>query len=312
MIRKISGRARKSVEISGFRFDLFSRDPFGLWCVLNNVSIENHVKGRIMAIDLKTATPAEIDTEWARVTAPIYAKIERGLRSMEQETHLINRCRNADPVRVAAEGRYETARGSVVAARTELKFVEAPFNFEWQARIGWSRAYKVVNANGHIHSSTNCQTCFPTTQFAWITELSGYSTDEIADLAGEAACTICYPNAPVAKKCQIFTQDEKDALAAKIVRNMKRAASADKKAAKAITDVDGSVLRDSYSYRIETLHSAKRELTRSLRTVLEHPDRPDLIERYTALADKLAKAIAHKTGESFEAIMESHMKKAHK
>lgn len=263
-------------------------------------------------LDLKTATPAEIDTEWAKVTDPIHAKIENGLRSMEQQTHLINRCRNADPVRVAAEGRYETARGSVVAARTELTFAEAPYHAEFQKRGGWSRAFKVVNSNGHIHSSTNCQTCFPTTQFAWITELSGFSTDGIADLAGEAACTICYPNAPVAKKCQIFTSDEKEAQEAKKLRGDIRAASAAKKAEKAITDVDGSVLRNANGSAVHTLHAAKSELTYSIEWTIRLPERTDLIEKYQPTVKRLALAIANKTGESVELILAEHTKKAQK
>ena len=29
----------------------------------------------------------------------------------------------------------------------------------------WTRAFLVINSNGHVHSSMDCNTCFPTTRY---------------------------------------------------------------------------------------------------------------------------------------------------
>ncbi len=94
---------------------------------------------------------------------------------------------------------------------------------------GWSRAFIV--SGGHVHSSTNCHTCFTITVFYGVPQCSGMNEDEIVELAGERACTVCYPTAPVdvlKRKSQLFTRDEaekqrlSDERAAK--RNAKEAA----------------------------------------------------------------------------------------
>lgn len=67
----------------------------------------------------------------------------------------------------------------------------------FRIRGGWNRAFLVANANGHVHSSTGCSTCRPTTRFAWLTDYSGADEDAIVTDAGHRACTSCYPSAPV-------------------------------------------------------------------------------------------------------------------
>jgi Skp family chaperone for outer membrane proteins len=63
---------------------------------------------------------------------------------------------------------------------------------------GWSRFFLCTNTGGHIHSSTACSTCTPTTQFAWITDLSGKTEAEAVTEHGEILCSVCFPTAPVA------------------------------------------------------------------------------------------------------------------
>src|SRR5699024_12010413 len=67
----------------------------------------------------------------------------------------------------------------------------------FRLRGGWNRAFLVAGANGHVHSSTSCSTCHPTTQYAWMTDYSGADEDTIVADAGYRACTVCYPSAPV-------------------------------------------------------------------------------------------------------------------
>lgn len=60
---------------------------------------------------------------------------------------------------------------------------------------GWSRFFLVPG--GHIHSSMHCSTCYPTTEFGWLPELSGKSEAEAVAEQGALLCTVCYPSAPV-------------------------------------------------------------------------------------------------------------------
>lgn len=100
----------------------------------------------------------------------------------------------------------------------------------------WTRAFLVVNGNGHIHSSTNCSTCFATTSFEWLTAYSADPEIEIVTAAGETACTICFPTAPAdilnrPATIRSKTRSEKEAAraaaaVAKAAREAKRKASA--------------------------------------------------------------------------------------
>lgn len=131
---------------------------------------------------------------------------------------------------------------------------------EFTRRGGWTRAFAVPG--GHVHQSTACSSCYPTTAFAWLPQVSGLDEAEIVDLAGERACTVCYPSAPVdvlKKASRLFSAaeakdaDEKAALAAE------RAEKAAAKAAKAIVDVDGRPLRGKYGCVVASERTAEIE-----------------------------------------------------
>jgi hypothetical protein len=69
-------------------------------------------------------------------------------------------------------------------------------NNVWMEEGCWTRAFLVTNSNGHVHNSMDCNTCFPTTRFEWLTQYSSDDENTIVELAGELACTVCYPSAP--------------------------------------------------------------------------------------------------------------------
>lgn len=102
----------------------------------------------------------------------------------------------------------ETAQDEVDRAREQVDGLQEAFRI----RGGWNRAFLVANANGHVHSSTGCSTCRPTTQYAWLTDYSGADEDAIVKDAGHRACTTCYRSAPVgdAKSLptKMYTPDE--------------------------------------------------------------------------------------------------------
>jgi hypothetical protein len=61
----------------------------------------------------------------------------------------------------------------------------------------WSRFFLVQNTGGHIHSSMQCSTTFPTTQWAWLPSLSGLGEDAAVEQEGPRLCSACFPSAPV-------------------------------------------------------------------------------------------------------------------
>lgn len=108
---------------------------------------------------------------------------------------------------------------------------------------GWTRAFLVVNSNGHIHKNRSCQTCFDTTQYYWLTELSGDTELEIANLAGEKACTICYADAPSAIFLQKSQLEHPDVAKARAEREAKKAEREAKRLKTGIWNADGTPLK---------------------------------------------------------------------
>jgi hypothetical protein len=216
-------------------------------------------------MDLTTATPVEIDTELSEIFQRYYVAMDRLDRIQKDAEYTAKRvARQANPSKydqdalAAAEARVEAAQEAASAIYAET----APYNTEYESRP-WTRAWKVTNVGGHIHSDMACSTCYASTKFAWLPQVSGMPEAEIVELAAAAACTVCYPTAPVDKPTRLFTQDE---VAAQAEREAKAAAKIEREAkriAKAITP-DGSELRlvlNGYREYIKTLVTAKSRLT---------------------------------------------------
>jgi len=102
----------------------------------------------------------------------------------------------------------------------------------------WTRAFLVVNNNGHVHSSLNCSTCFPTTRYQWLIQYSNDDEATIVEDAGQDACTICYPSAPAEtlnRPSRIVTADKIAKAQAKAEREAKKAERIAKEKANAPT-----------------------------------------------------------------------------
>lgn len=89
--------------------------------------------------------------------------------------------------------RLQDAREKVAATTVQIEERDEVF----RARGGWSRFFLVENANGHIHSSMNCSTCRPSTQFSWLPTVSGKTEKEAVSEHGPMLCTVCFPSAPL-------------------------------------------------------------------------------------------------------------------
>ena len=128
----------------------------------------------------------------------------------------------------------------------------------------WTRAFLVINSNGQVHSSMDCNTCFPTTRYNWLIQYSNDDEKTIVEDAGQDACTICYPSAPAEvlnRPSRIVTADKVAKAQAKAERDAKREAKLAKQKADAPTK-SGEFLyfKDGkYTKEIRTERSAVTE-----------------------------------------------------
>jgi hypothetical protein len=102
----------------------------------------------------------------------------------------------------------------------------------------WTRAFLVLASNGHVHSSMDCNTCFPTTRYNWLVQYSNDDENTIVEDAGQDACTICYPSAPAEvlnRPSRIVTADKIAKAQAKAERDAKKAERIAKEKANAPT-----------------------------------------------------------------------------
>jgi hypothetical protein len=90
---------------------------------------------------------------------------------------------------------HYTAELAEAQAQLDIaKAIAAPL--EAVAAAGrWSRF--VLVPGGHLHRGFGCSTLRWTTQTGLMPEFSGADEAEVVDLAGEVACTVCFPSAPV-------------------------------------------------------------------------------------------------------------------
>ena len=238
-------------------------------------------------VDLTTATPAEIDTVLARIMG------DRAVLSMQFESvwHRIHdlagdkkvgrswRSRDwgmtddeaFDALTAVASGNItyvgdmaRSALARLADLRIEVEVLdeeERPLLDEYHRRGGWTRAFLATSANGHIHRSRECSTCYATTQFFWFTDLSGHDEAEIVTKAGSDACTVCYPSAPVndlKRPRSIFSDDEKAAQQARVEREQAKNERLAKKIANGLT-ADGSEFKVSYVEHNQSISTYNRE-----------------------------------------------------
>lgn len=198
--------------------------------------------------DTTTATPSEIDEELARLGIE-HAKAQDAFNKL---TARIQRLVNDGMDEYATElrPRIEQARQTIA----ECEAAARPLDAEFERRGGWSRAWLVLNTGGHVHRTTACRTCFPSTRFAWLTQLSGHDEIEIVEQAGKAACTECYPSAPV----DVRNRPSRIKTPEQLAREAEKAERAKAKAAKAITAPDGTPLCTKHYGQIETEFTARR------------------------------------------------------
>lgn len=273
--------------------------------------------------------PADIDQELAELEGRIWLATDQIAQTREKRRkYQANRDRFADGDPAAARwvklvGDLDATIEEQEAARDELIAQRKPYTTEFHRRGGWTRAFYVPG--GDVHKSTSCPQCNKgsrPTRFAWLTEYSGQTEDEIIDVAGSTACTVCYPDAPVDvrnRPRKFLTQTEIEQAEAKAAKEAARAQKEAEKTAKAITSPDGSPLRGSGGlFRADTLVTAERELVDALHTLKMHESKlmeignPDFLSDVESWRDKLVEAIAHKKGQTADDALAEYEAKAEK
>lgn len=142
-------------------------------------------------------TPVEIDTAIAEQLIKVSKAVHK-LDSIERQTWMSDwEDKYSAALQVADE---ETAKADALQA----------------LYTGWTRYWHVTNTNGHIHTSTNCSSCFPDTQYGWRTDLSGLTPQEVVDREAYNACSVCMPIAPAEQRAarQAYTKAERERKAA--------------------------------------------------------------------------------------------------
>jgi len=248
---------------------------------------------------MKLTTPIEIDTALAELYDKKY-ELRLSVERAEQEVLFVEKYYPSNQVRKEqAEIRVIVAKNKLAELSTEIAEVEKLYT-------GWTRAFLVSNANGHIHSSMECSTCFDTTRFIWLPNLSGEDRLKIAELAGEGACTICYPDAPseyFLRKCQL--EDPKK-VQAREERDAKKKERDAKKLLTGITNPDGTdlVIRERrYNNTIKTERTAQIWAVDNLYWIGQYADKDWLVEQVEERKQNheiVLVALAHKRGTSVE------------
>lgn len=154
-------------------------------------------------MDLATATPVEIDTALAEIYRRYYAeraKADQAARQFRDYQETLEKHREANlSWSTHTEEGLERLRTRVQEHRDTASVIMAeshPYQAEYNRRP-WSRFFLVRNNGGHIHSSMGCSTCYPTTEFGWLPEVSGQTEAEAVAAHGAILCTVCFPTAPV-------------------------------------------------------------------------------------------------------------------
>lgn len=181
-------------------------------------------------MDVTTATPAAIDDRIARAESAIASAQntrDNGLDLLDRIAK-VQGTYEADYPWFSYE-KQEQASGAVRAAEATIARLTAevaPLHAEFTRRGGWTRFYLVTNTGGHVHFTTACASCFPTTKFAWLTDYSGMTHDALVAEARSSACTVCFPDAPVDNRKSTIRYESDEVRARREEREAKAAAKA--------------------------------------------------------------------------------------
>lgn len=302
-------------------------------------------------MDITTATPVEIDTELKALyeaSLEIGARLNRQAISMHytagdkkryfgrretwgmtfNEVIEVLRSRCADDEEKPWVARdAEKALDTYEALKEERRVnVEAQkgLNAEFVRRGGWTRAFLAVGQGMlHVHSSMDCSTCnkgLEPTRFDWRVEFSGKEEIDVVQAAGDRACTVCYPSAPVEtlrRPTSIFSPEEVERQKAREERAAKKAAADALKVV--VEDFPTRLIRPS---RIEpmvkefkSVRAAQQAAVTARYDALWHGRYEHLrheVPQHEEIAESIERALAAKEGRPVEEVRAEISAKAQK
>jgi hypothetical protein len=201
-------------------------------------------------MNLSTQTPVEIDTKLAELyfaeqkARATHDRIQRSLRDDSRYTLLTE----------------DDATEAFNALRAAIEAI-LPYEAEYERRP-WQRYWHVTNANGHIHRSQACTSCFYDTQYGWRTDLSGLTDVEVVEREAYNACSVCMPIAPAEQRAarERYNAEQRDA------RKRERQAKKDEKAAKALDRARKHALKVEKALYQLTGHADPKSAVTAFRT----------------------------------------------
>lgn len=288
-----------------------------------------------VAESLKSETPVNIDNKLAELYYET-SKIRGKLSSNEAQVTKLqgSLARHLERGGGTDHPNYRTSERSLTSLEKDndalrerivaLKAESEPYDREFERRGGWSRAFLVSNGNGHVHKNMSCSTCFPTTEYSWMTDYSGKSEEQIVDAAGERACTVCYPSAPVStlsKPTKMFTDEEKRLAVVREEREKKRQAKMEKEKAAGITAEDGSPLKVPSWGRDEVVKTERSAQTMAVDALVDRRRaeaarksgqyiNPEVSVEAEKRLEVLVPALSRKRSERDSVVLEDLMKRA--
>jgi len=152
-------------------------------------------------------------------------------------------------------------------------------------RYLWNRYFLVTNANGHVHRNQSCSSCYPSTEYAWLPELSGCVEAEMITEFGEKACTVCFPDAPANPAFRGPGRRDREAQAARAAEKAAHQAAKDAK-----NLAPGQCFRDHMNWKVTTVSAAVKVLRDEIEAKYWYPN--GYAEgHYTAAARRAAEVL---------------------
>jgi hypothetical protein len=177
---------------------------------------------RTIAEFARTATPTQIDDVRCELGAKLASARNARQRAATQARRFESKPASRD--RYLADVAQEDGRIAELSERF------APLEEVFASRGGWNRYYLCTSTGGHVHRSRSCGTLRRTSVLVLLTEHSGMNRDDFVALAGEGACTVCFPDAPVDRENRLAyaVKDREQAARYAAAQDEKRAAKAAK------------------------------------------------------------------------------------
>lgn len=146
-----------------------------------------------MDLPLTELEPSGVDTKLAEAWQDVYALTSRRTLLLRDLQHAQKNVRRNGVTEDTIAKRTATLHANQALIDEAVNKTE-PFEAEYRRRNRWNRYFRVeTSGTGHVHSSMSCQSCYPTTQYAWLPALSGKGQLEAVDNYGREMCSHCFP-----------------------------------------------------------------------------------------------------------------------